>query len=455
MAVCMDSTACKAGTSWSLRHLCQYPLVTVVAATVDNSRLQLGTLPQSGHSCWRIRGGHHDFDFVIEQRGSQWIMNIGTWHTQMQGCPTCLLCKVGHLAECRWHRVMALSIFPLRVVHMICEKDDNTSVVHFRGVLDHLPQGGNFWIFHLCTLQQILQLGKSFFLPNLLPNSLFLPSRRAHWLGSKVMPLLPHFDKLLFHLSISGTSSLRLVVKPPLWMSGSQGAIVKTRIGDTAVLLLPSVLSGSCLYMSSVMHFMCDLVSDVLSTYIVYEISACYRISFTLIEVGWIFTSVRLPPSLKRKKTISRCVCIQPAWLTDGMVQTELSTLLDPLSLIFVSTTMALSPRGCGLCSHGILIAGKLSTQMTTSSADAKDSLEKVLFAFRKQSGLVLKLRIFINRFRVFVSVILLRCVVASVPGLVESQFYCHLDGKCLKSWNLCWVEQLRSRYRIAPANSC
>ena len=40
---------------------CQYPLVTVVAATADSPGLQLGTLPQWGHSCWRIRGGHHDF----------------------------------------------------------------------------------------------------------------------------------------------------------------------------------------------------------------------------------------------------------------------------------------------------------------------------------------------------------------------------------------------------------
>ena len=64
---------------------CQYPLVTVVAVTAYSPGLQLGTLPQWGRSCWRIRGGHHDFDFVIKQRDCQWIMNIGTWHTQMQG----------------------------------------------------------------------------------------------------------------------------------------------------------------------------------------------------------------------------------------------------------------------------------------------------------------------------------------------------------------------------------
>ena len=48
----------------------------------------------------------------------------------------------------------------LKVVHMICEKEDNTSVIHFRGVLDHLPEGGNFWIFYVCNQQQILNLGK-------------------------------------------------------------------------------------------------------------------------------------------------------------------------------------------------------------------------------------------------------------------------------------------------------
>ena len=91
-------------------------------------------------------------------------MNIGTWHTQMQGCPACLLCKVGHVAECPWHRGpgSATDSNSLRVVHMICDKEDNTSVIHLRGSLDHLPEGGNFWIFHVCTQQQILKLGKRF-----------------------------------------------------------------------------------------------------------------------------------------------------------------------------------------------------------------------------------------------------------------------------------------------------
>ena len=136
MAVCMAATACKAGTSWPLGHslllpsgeevyAChvgaekpklrflvdckqrQYPLVTVVAATVDSPGLQLGTLPQWGHSCWRIQGGHHDFDFVIEQRDCQWIMNIGTWHTQMHRHVHCVKWD-------NWHNapgtgVMALS----------------------------------------------------------------------------------------------------------------------------------------------------------------------------------------------------------------------------------------------------------------------------------------------------------------------------------------------------------
>ena len=128
---------------------------------------------------------------------------------------------------------------------------------------------------------------------------------------------------------------------------------------------------------------------------------------------------------------------------------------MAPLSLIFVLVTMALSPRGCDLCSHGILIVGELSTQMNISCADAKGSLEKVLFAFRKQSGRVLKLSISINKFLVFVSVILPRFVAVSVPEQAGSQCYCHQDGKYLKSWNLYQVEQLRLRYRIAPVNSC
>ena len=75
MAVCIAAAACKAGTSWPLGHVlllpngaevhachvgaekpkllflvdckqCEYPLVTVVAATVDSLGLPLGTLPQ-------------------------------------------------------------------------------------------------------------------------------------------------------------------------------------------------------------------------------------------------------------------------------------------------------------------------------------------------------------------------------------------------------------------------
>ena len=165
---------------------------------------------------------------------------------------------------------------------------------------------------------------------------------------------------------------------------------------------------------------MCDLVLDVPNICIAYVTSVCYRISFTLIVVGWIFISVRLPPFLRRKKMTSRCVCINPAWLTNGTDLTEWNTPLDPLSLIFVLVTMALFPRGCDLYSHGILIAGELSTQMNTSCADAKGSLEKVLFAFRKQSGRVLKLSISINKFRVFVYVILRRFVAVSVPEQAE-----------------------------------
>ena len=85
-----------------------YPLVTIVAATVDNLGLSLGTLPQRSLSFWKIRGGSQDPDFVIEQRDCQWIINIGPWHTQSRGCPTCQLCKIGHLAECPWHRDSSL-----------------------------------------------------------------------------------------------------------------------------------------------------------------------------------------------------------------------------------------------------------------------------------------------------------------------------------------------------------
>ena len=75
MAVCIAAAACKAGTSWPLGHIlllpneaevhacyvgadkpkllflvdckqCDYPLVTVAAASIDSPGLSLGTLPQ-------------------------------------------------------------------------------------------------------------------------------------------------------------------------------------------------------------------------------------------------------------------------------------------------------------------------------------------------------------------------------------------------------------------------
>ena len=125
----------------------------MVAAIVNSPGLPLGTLPQWGHSCCKIRGGHQNPDFVIEQRDCPWIMNIRTWHIQTQECPTCQLCNIERLVACPWHK----SPF----VHMVCEKDDNTSVVRLKGVL-HLPEGENFGIFHVCTQQQILQLGKRY-----------------------------------------------------------------------------------------------------------------------------------------------------------------------------------------------------------------------------------------------------------------------------------------------------
>ena len=113
MAVCIAAAACKVGTSWPLGHLlllpngeevyachvgaetpkliflvdckqCQYPLVTVVSATAYNTGLQLGTLPRWGHSCWKIRGGHHDSDFVVEHgHSARWP----TLHSRHVGHP--------------------------------------------------------------------------------------------------------------------------------------------------------------------------------------------------------------------------------------------------------------------------------------------------------------------------------------------------------------------------------
>ena len=204
IAVCIAAAACKAGTSWPVGHVlllpkgeevyacyvgadtpkllflvdCKqiaYPLVTVVGATAYNSGIQLGPLPRWVSSSWKIRGSLADLDFVVEQRDGQWITNIGAWHTEMQGCPMCRLCQVGHLAACPWHRGERIHIESKSptAVHMICDKDDNTSVIHLRGFLDTLRGNGDLWIFHVCTQQQILHLGTRF-LPSHSPAALFV-----------------------------------------------------------------------------------------------------------------------------------------------------------------------------------------------------------------------------------------------------------------------------------------
>ena len=203
MAVCLAASACKAGTSWPLGNLLllpngeevyacyvgaetpkllflvdckqmQYPLVTVVAATTRNTGIHLGTLPRWGGSCWKIRGDLNDTDFVLEQRDGQWIVNIGPWHTVMQGCPICGLCKVGHFAVCPWHSTTDSNSDTKisNVVHLVCTKEDSTSIIHLQGFLDCLPEGGEFWVFHVCSQQQILNLGTRF-IPSQVSAALF------------------------------------------------------------------------------------------------------------------------------------------------------------------------------------------------------------------------------------------------------------------------------------------
>ena len=112
-----------------------------------------------------------------------------------------------------------------RVVHMVCKKDDNTSVVRLKGVLDHLPEGGNFWIFHVCTQQPILQLGKRY-LSFQSPAEIFvstLSESKLAWKHSDALIAL--FDKFLFRSSISDTSLSKLVVKLLSLMFSSLEAI--------------------------------------------------------------------------------------------------------------------------------------------------------------------------------------------------------------------------------------
>ena len=72
---------------WLIANSFKIPWVTVVSATAYNTGIQLGTLPRWGHSCWKMRGGHHDSDFVVEQRDGQWIMNIAYSNARVPDVP--------------------------------------------------------------------------------------------------------------------------------------------------------------------------------------------------------------------------------------------------------------------------------------------------------------------------------------------------------------------------------
>ena len=124
-------------------------------------------------------------------------------------------------------------------------------------------------------------------------------------------------------------------------------------------------------------------------------------------------------------------VCTNPAWSTNGTDQTEWNTRSDPPSLIFGSITTVPSPRECALCFHGILTVGEPLTLMNTSCADAKGSLEKVLFAFKKPNGRVRKLSIFTNKFLVFGFVTRQRYVAVSVLEQEVWLCYCHQENNC------------------------
>ena len=186
-------------------------------------------------------------------------------------------------------------------------------------------------------------------------------------------------------------------------MSGSQGAIVKTWIGCTAVPLSPSVLSGSCLYMLSEMHFMCDLVLDVPNICITYVTSACYRISFTLIAVGWTFISVRLPLFLEKEENDFEVCLHQPSLVNkwngpDRMEHPIGSAIID----FRVSNNGSLPTRMRALFSWNI------NSWRTFDSNDyklrrCKRLLRKGPVCLQETKWSVVKLSISINKFRVFV----------------------------------------------------
>ena len=139
----------------------QAPEIYVVEATAYRDALQLKHLPVACQLTWPEVQLRPDTEFNVELRDGQGILNVGSFHCQQEGCLTCFLAECLQLAFCPWH--LAPSIVkeqgPLSVAHYLCTKNLGTSTIELVGQLTETTSASSLHLFHVCTSEQIHQLG--------------------------------------------------------------------------------------------------------------------------------------------------------------------------------------------------------------------------------------------------------------------------------------------------------
>ena len=139
----------------------QAPEVYVVEAIAYRRTIQLGRLPIVCQKSWPSKQLGPDSEFNIEYRDGQGVLNVGAYHCQQEGCLSCFLADCLQLAYCPWHPPTPCADVPnsQKVLHLFCAKNSGDSTVDLVGQLCDSPSAGAIHVFHVCTAEQIHQLG--------------------------------------------------------------------------------------------------------------------------------------------------------------------------------------------------------------------------------------------------------------------------------------------------------
>ncbi len=191
MSVLIAGTCLKKGSSWPIGHVLllpgqgtnqvcyigdeapkllllvnaarpQAPQAYVVEATACQHTIQLGHLFIACRHTWPYSQLQSDAEYNVELRDGQGVLNIGGYHCQQEGCLTCFLASCLQLAVCPWHLLPPSTSDEsahLNVAHFFCTKNLCTSTIDLVGQLADGPFDSVIQLFHVCSVEQIRQLG--------------------------------------------------------------------------------------------------------------------------------------------------------------------------------------------------------------------------------------------------------------------------------------------------------